>query len=560
MESSRDANLDGVIYAPKRAAHEDSPPDIDELVSLTELLPVLDRAGPGKPLRLVVLTCRGQSVCPGESATVPSQLPFVGLARVAMNEYPQLRVRAIDIDEDVETIANLAAQIMEDGAEEEIALRRDRRFVSRLARRPAREWRGTTATPLSPIRPDATYLVTGGFGGFGLEVAGWLVSKGARHLALVGRSGASSPAARQTVASLRHCGAEVLEIAADISNEAAVQELVARAQSQLPTLRGIFHAAAVLNDAPIARLTRAHIETALAAKARGAWHLHRCTRELPLEHFVMFSSMASMVGHAGQAPYVMACAYLDALAHHRRARQLPTLSIHWGALAEVGMLTRQPDVESYLRSSGVGLLRPRQAMLLLDKALQWNPIEIGIAIVDWRAWAQLHPSSMSSPKYAGLLDTAVSAHTQGPHSNGHTERFGGPPEQREPAVLQFLVDSLSRALQLAPEKIDPHLPLPSLGMDSLSALDLRSDIETQTSIKVPMRELMKQTTLSQLAHYIVGLTGSADSVPQPEAKRYRIEEVDIEDAESVLAKIEGFADEDVERLLAELTSERRVGQ
>jgi acyl carrier protein len=267
-----------------------------------------------------------------------------------------------------------------------------------------------------------------------------------------------------------------------------------------------------------------------------------------------------MVGHAGQAPYVMACAYLDALAHYRRARQLPAMSIHWGALAEVGMLTRHADVESYLRRSGVGLLTPGQAMQLLDKALQWNPIEIGIASVDWRVWAQLHPASMRSPKYAGLLDTAGSVRTQGLHPSGHAEGFGGPPEQREPVILQFLVDSLSRALQLAPEKIDLHLPLPSLGMDSLSALDLRSDIETQMSIKVPMLELMKQTTLSQLAHYITGLADSADAVPQPDTKRYRIEEIDIEDAESVLGKVEGFADEDVDRLLAELTRERRVGE
>jgi acyl transferase domain-containing protein/acyl carrier protein len=567
LEGAKNVELEGVIYAPQRSTQSDSPADVGDLLSLVELLPVLDGVAQSKSLDLIVLTCRAQALKPAEG-NAPSQVPFVGLARVAVNEFPRLRVRAIDIDEESTTVAHLAAQLMEDRLEEEeVALRGDRRFVNRLVRRPAREWESERPTQLVS---DGTYLITGGFGGFGLEVAKWLVSKGARYLTLVGRSGAGNPAAQQTVASLRQFGVEVLEVAADIADEASVQELLTRVQVTLPTLRGIFHAAAVLDDAPIAQLTRTQVETAMAAKARGAWHLHRYTRDLPLEHFVMFSSIASLVGGTGQASYVMACAYLDGLAHYRRARQLPAVSIHWGALGEVGMTTRYADAERYLRASGIGLLTPRQAVQLLDKAVRWNPIEIGMASMDWRAWSRLYPSCGQSPRYADLFGARPGSDgtgtTNGPpaHKSERTSqgnRCTATPEEREPLILEFLVESLARALQLAPGKIDRHAPLPSLGMDSMSAMDLQADMETQLAIKVPMLELMKGNSLAQLAQLINTQMGGPNSELQPQtASRYRFEEIDMDDAESSLGKLAGLADEDVERLLAVLTArEQGIG-
>jgi len=566
LESAKNDDLAGVIYVPKRTVQSDSDPDVGDLQSLIGLLPILDRVSQGKLLYLIVLTYRAQSSRPGE-VNAPSQTSFVGLARVAMNEYPRLRVRVIDTDEQSATGANLAAELMEGGPEEEeVALRGDQRFVNRLVRRPAREWESHSQVGSLPVRSDGTYLLTGGFGGFGLQVAQWLVSKGARYLVLVGRTGAVTPAAQKAVASLRHSGAEVLEIAADIAKEASVQDLLADVQRRLPALRGIFHAAAVLDDAPIALLTRSQIENALAAKAKGAWHLHRYTRDLSLDHFVMFSSIASLVGGSGQASYVMGCAYLDGLAHYRRAHQLPAMAIHWGALAEVGMTTRYADAERYLRGSGIGLLTPRQAVQLLEQALRWNPIEIGIAVIDWRAWSRLYPSCAESPRYADLFGAATgpgATHDTGgaigrPADKatraGQVDRFAVPPEVREPLILEFLVESLARALQLTPGKIDRQVPLPSLGMDSMSAMDLQADIESQLSIKVPMLELMKGNSLSQLAQLINALMGTQNGRAEPSAQRYRIDEINLEDAESSLGKLAGLADEDVERLLAELTS------
>ena len=228
--------------------------------------------------------------------------------------------------------------------------------------------------PNSVVSPDGAYLITGGFGGFGLEIAKWLAGQGARYLVLVGRRGISGARAQQTVERLRRGGAQVLTIAADIAEETDLQRVLAEVASVMPPLRGIFHAAAVLDDALIQNLTRRQLGNAMRAKALGAWRLHRQTLNAPLDHFVLFSSIGSLIGNPGQGSYVAANAFLDALAHLRRSRDLPAISINWAGLAQVGMAADDPEVEQYLRNVGFGFFTPRQAMKVLQQVLAWNPV------------------------------------------------------------------------------------------------------------------------------------------------------------------------------------------
>src|SRR5581483_6686603 len=221
---------------------------------------------------------------------------------------------------------------------------------------------------------------------------------GARHLVLAGRRGADTPAAQPALEGLRARGARVLPLAADVSREADVERLLAEIAQHMPPLKGVFHAAAMLDDNPVAQLTPGQIANAMGAKAAGAWHLHRHTLEAKLDYFVLFSSIASMVGGPGQASYAMACAYLDALARLRRARLLPATAINWGALGQVGMATRYADAERYLGASGVGLFTPRQATELLGRILRWNPVGLGVAMMDWARWGRAYPGWAASPK------------------------------------------------------------------------------------------------------------------------------------------------------------------
>jgi myxalamid-type polyketide synthase MxaB len=187
----------------------------------------------------------------------------------------------------------------------------------------------------SAVRADGSYLITGGLGALGIRVARCLVDQGARHLVLAGRSGPSAEA-WEAMEEMRAAGASVREVRADVASPADTARLIEACQAEAP-LRGVVHAAGVLDDGVVDRQTAERFSRVLAPKVYGAWNLHHQTRELPLDFFVLFSSMASVLGSPGQSSYAVANAFLDALAHHRRARGLPGLSINWGPWSEAGM-------------------------------------------------------------------------------------------------------------------------------------------------------------------------------------------------------------------------------
>ncbi|HEY9226744.1 MAG TPA: SDR family NAD(P)-dependent oxidoreductase, partial [Gemmatimonadaceae bacterium] len=188
----------------------------------------------------------------------------------------------------------------------------------------------------SQVRADATYLVTGGLGGLGLLVARSLAADGARHLVLMGRR-APSATAQATIDQLVASGVQVVVATADVAQAADVQRVIAQIATTLPPLRGIVHAAGVVEDAMLADQDAGRFSRVLAPKVAGTWNLHTLTREFPLDFFVLFSSGAALLGSPGQGNYAAANLFLDALAHQRHAHGLPALSINWGSWAEVGM-------------------------------------------------------------------------------------------------------------------------------------------------------------------------------------------------------------------------------
>jgi NADPH:quinone reductase-like Zn-dependent oxidoreductase len=182
------------------------------------------------------------------------------------------------------------------------------------------------------VRSDARYLVTGGLGGFGRVIARWLADQGARHLVLCGRSGAASPEAEAFVTELRGRGVDIEIHQADAGSGEDVSRVVSAIENSGPPLRGIFHLAMVIDDAPMGVLTADRLRKVMAPKAHGAWLLHERTRHIPLDCFVMFSSVSSIFGNPAQANYAAANAVLDSLALHRRALGLSALAINWGVL------------------------------------------------------------------------------------------------------------------------------------------------------------------------------------------------------------------------------------
>jgi acyl transferase domain-containing protein/NADPH:quinone reductase-like Zn-dependent oxidoreductase/aryl carrier-like protein len=410
---------------------------------------------------------------------------------------------------------------------------------------------GADATPLAmapsegplAFRPDATYLITGGLGGFGLAVARWMVERGARHLALLGRRGTHSEEARKAVAELKQHGCRLVVFRADVAKEDDLAAVLATIQRDGPPLRGVIHAAMVLEDALLLNLDRQRMCRVLAPKVQGSWALHRQTLHCPLDFFVLFSSLSSVFGHAGQGNYAAANMFLDALAWYRRAHGLPALTINWGYLGEVGYLAQRPQLGERLERQGVLSFTVKQALTLLERAMQRQAIQISVMRVDWSRWRGLGVTGRVSPRFAHLLSD---------HDGELTSSEGPLGGLTTAAPLDVLVrNKVARVLGTTPERLDVDKPLLHLGIDSLMAVELRNWIEQEWRLHVSIMELMRSpslASLTQLLHERLANTeGAAKSARPP---------TEAQAAEELLAKIEELPDEDVDALLTALLDEK----
>ena len=213
---------------------------------------------------------------------------------------------------------------------------------------------------------DGSYLITGGLRGLGLLVAQWMSERGARHLVLTGRSAASESAAA-AIREMEAKGTRVVVARGDVSDRVHLAALFSQFGHSLPPLRGIVHSAGTLDDGVLAQQTWERFEKVMAPKVDGAWHLHTLSQDQPLDFFVLFSSAVSMLGSAGQANHVAACAFEDALAHYRHDLGLPALSINWGPWSDIGAAT-QTGISHRLRMKGFQPIEPRQGLRVLEQS------------------------------------------------------------------------------------------------------------------------------------------------------------------------------------------------
>ena len=356
------------------------------------------------------------------------------------------------------------------------------------------------------LRRDGTYLITGGLGGFGLELAKWLVRAGAGHLCLVGRSTKHADATMRDIEELRQSGVRVLLVSADVSSEAEVSRLLDKIAKESAPLVGVFHAAAVLDDGPIDTLKTSQIHTAMMPKAAGAWNLHLLTKDLSLDQFVLFSSISSLVGSPGQASYVAANTFLDTLATYRQARGLPATSINWGALSEVGMAARHRQIAEYLARVGFGLLSPTQALMVLRPVLGSSIAQIGVAVMDWPTLASFYPGWASSPRNQDVVGSL-----QG--RDGRQAAFslvdGELSAADREALHAQLIEIVSRVLHLHQDKIDPKRSLIALGLDSVLAIELQGQIEAIIGVKISVLELLRGVSIASLLGSLTRLLASS---------------------------------------------------
>jgi thioester reductase-like protein len=353
-----------------------------------------------------------------------------------------------------------------------------------------------------PIQPDATYLVTGGLGGFGLATAKILAAKGARHFALVSRRGAASEEAPAGIAAMEASGASVRAFAVDIADEAAVARMIDDIKSSMPPIRGVIHAALVMDDGIVLKLDRARLHSVLAPKMIGALNLHHLTLDQPLDFFVLYGSAMSIFGNPGQAAYGAANLYLEGLATYRRARGLPALTVGWMQIAQAGYVARNPEVQARLRRTGLKGegMKPTQAVAELGRFLAAGADRVWTLEVDLNAlptWPIL-----SSPKIQRVNDGS-DAEGSSLQSNFNSVLGSLPAGERLEFVAKRVREHVARVLATNSAQLDLERPLSDIGLDSLMSVELGTQIERDMGVDVPLMEVIQSGTINSLAGRIL---------------------------------------------------------
>jgi acyl transferase domain-containing protein/NADPH:quinone reductase-like Zn-dependent oxidoreductase/acyl carrier protein len=372
-----------------------------------------------------------------------------------------------------------------------------------LDRRPPVERRTSAA-----FRPDpaGTYLVTGGAGGFGAETARWLAERGARHLVLVNRRGMAVPGAEETVASLAERGVAVSVRAADVTDETAMRAVVASIDASGFPLRGVVHAAMVLDDAMAVDLTAERFQAVLAPKAAGAAVLHRVTDGRDLDLFLMFSSAGAVFGNAGQAAYTAGNLFLEALARARRARGLAGQVIAWGALDEVGYVARTEGAAKTVTRAGLALLPLRKVREALD-ALVGGPEVVLVWSHDGQFLRRLYPN-LTTPRLGELTGGDLADDDE--HDDLVERLKAAPLEEAIAMTAEAMVKTLSEILNVAPERIDRNKPLDQLGVDSLMGAELVGKMRRRLGREIPIMRVIASGGIDDVARSLVTYFRSED--------------------------------------------------
>jgi phthiocerol/phenolphthiocerol synthesis type-I polyketide synthase D len=543
--------------------------------------------------RLWFVTRGAQSVGVERAPLAVAQSPLWGLGRTCAVEHPELWGGLIDIDPQG-TIDETAGQLLDAlsirDKEDQIAFRQGQAYVARVVRS------GNWARKNLELRSDASYLITGGLWGLGFEVARWLVKNGARHLVLLGRTRlpqreewsqvpSDTRLARQIsgIHELEESGVHLHYAAVDVADEGQLTALLDNLHHQdYPPIRGVIHAASVWQDQqgqslvrPLARLNSAALQEVIRPKMLGGWLVQKLLKDTALDFFVCFSSAASLFGSAGQGNYAAASAFLDALAHHLRASGKPALSIDWGAVSETGFGATPEGlkVHEYWESHGIYRISPGQVLAALEQLIPQNICQIGVIKLDWHLLQQFYPQMADLPLVTSLADRAGSDNTRAATTAGEEGTLiqtllHVASEERRQLLETYFREQVASILRLPAAKLDVRLPLTTLGLDSLMAIELKNRVELELGIRIPIVTFLQgpsiveftSQVLNQLAEVFSTVSTQAGAaVPdQSRQETNAIPLVGQTNAEQLLAELNHLSDEEVDSLLSRMLQEENA--
>ena len=469
------------------------------------------------PCRLWVITQNAQT--PIAKASLQQNLLW-GLGSTIALEHPQQWGGLIDLPATIDDgmITAISAEIGTNAPEDRLQLRTDGRYGQRL-----RSWQPSSAH--SSFTEEGIYLITGAFGGLGLQLAQWLVERGARHLAMLGRRSPSA-GAEKVLQGLEAKDVCIHRFQADISSDDDVTKVFATLANLEPNLKGVFHLAGLLDDGVLIQQQWERFERVLKPKVSGAWHLHRHTESLALDTFVMFSSAAAVLGSPGQGNYGAANAFLDSLARLRRDRGLPGLSVQWGPWAQSGMAARL-DERSQQRwnNSGVEPIALEQGFnwLAWMVASESAPTEISALPINWSRFR----SQLPNAKRYLLIEELVSSSESSFLDSTWQENWATiSPAQRQNRILERVQQDLAVVIGAKSMQSDLNTGFFELGLDSLMALELVNRLQNRFDLVLPTTLTFDYPTVAALVDYLL------TQLAPPEDKVIPVSEA-TKDAEAV---------------------------
>ena len=413
--------------------------------------------------------------------------------------------------------------------------------------------------PPLQLRPDGSYLITGGLGDLGLLVARWMVGQGARRLILLGRTQlpprsswkaieAGSRLGEQIAAirELEALGACVHLAAVDVADEGQLSAFLEEFRADdWPPIRGVVHTAGVLQDGLLSQLDTAAFNAVLQPKVVGGWLLHRLLADDPLDFFVLFSSAGSLLGQPGQGNYAAANAFLDVLAHHRRAQGRPALSINWGPWAELGFAdtTGGRRLAKHLAVMGIRSLAPGLALKVLERLLRIGSTQVAVVPVDWAQYHQFHPAGTESPLLSHLARTEAAVPSQAGHAGEKRDTLlAAEPMERQRLLQSYLSEQVARVLGLPASQLDVQQPLSNLGLDSLMAVELKNRIAVDLGVNVPIVKFLQGFSVAEAATQILAQLTAEAAVPS----------MPVASIDPLLEDLDALSDEQVHSLLTDM--------
>ncbi|MFT4670912.1 MAG: amino acid adenylation domain-containing protein [Pseudohongiellaceae bacterium] len=477
----------------------------------------------GDQWRLSVITCAAVRVLEDDKVAGLTQSPLWGLGKVIALEDSDHWGGLLDV-ESLHTVTSdhvdsrqaemIDRWIQSTTSESLCAVRGEQFYAARLVPTALNNkpiYTNQTPAP-TRVRKGASYIITGGCGGLGLQVAKWLSEQGAGHLILTSRSGAG--AAAQAVLGTIKTGSEteVSVVAADVTDLVAMQGVVDLAESLAP-LKGIIHAAGIIDDGILLQQTADRFEKVMAPKAKGAWNLHKLTVDKKLDFFVSFSSTASVLGVTGQSSYAAANAFLDSLAGYRVSLGLPALTINWGGWEDTGMAAHLSEQDiGHLEQLGVKALRPEEGLRILGLLIsQRTAISESVAVLDveWETLLKTY-SIEQTPSILRLIRTAVEKTNSTLKLESREtitaslfqSLIEAKNRQRLGLVEEFLLQQLREVLEVDND-FDKSIPLVKMGMDSLMAVELRSRVQKGLDIDVSIARFLEDRNFFSMAAFLL---------------------------------------------------------